>query len=275
MLNNKIKISDRKRIINLIYEYTGHDFRNYSTSTIMHRLDMIYDELNIQNIDTLCLQIEKSKALREKILQILYIPTGEILRAPSAWTELKNTVLKKLNKKNEINIFMPYCTTGEDLYSLRIILNEAGIGYKCRILAFAPTKSHKETILSGRYSNRNRTPLEKNIEISEKGNNYNSYFHFEDSDFYIEKGEFKDTVEIEIKQFFDCQMQSEFHLTIFRNRLISFNKNLHFDTLQFITKTIKKNGYLMTGTNEILGPTIESKYKKILKNESIYKKTVF
>ena len=275
MLNNKIKISERKKIIDLVYEYTGHDFRRYSIGSLLHRLNKMYDELNFKNIDTLCMQIEKSEALREKILQILYIPTGEILRDPFAWTDLRKIVLKKLKKQNEINIFLPFCTSGEDLYSLRIVLDHADIGYKCNILAYAPTYAHKEFIISGIYSNKTRTSLEKNIEISDEGHRYNSYFEFNANDFHVNKNNFEDNLIIQVKKFDECELQSQFHLIIFRNRLLSFNKNLHFDALSSITKTIKKGGFLMTGTNEVLGATMGNKYKKVSKNEAIYKKTVF
>lgn len=275
MLEHKISIAEQKRIINLLFENSGHDFRNYNSSIIKHRLDLAYRGLKMKTADDLCLNIENSENFRNKLLQILYIPSGEILRDPSTLSEIKSTVLKKLRKRSEIRVWLPFCTSGEELHSLRIMMNEADMAYKTKILAFTPTNFHKELILNGKYGSRQINSLEKNLEVMENSILINRYFSYGDQGVKINTDMFEDELRVEVSDFFKTQFQSEFDIVFFRNKLLAYNKNLHFEALQKLTDSLEKNGYLILGVNESIGKTIGAKYKAILKNEPIYKKIVY
>lgn len=271
----KIPIADRKRILNLLYEYSGHDFRYHAPGLIGHRLEMVYRQMEIQSVDDLCFNLEKYESYRERLLQIMYVPSTEILRDPSCWQEIQSVVLKKLRKAETIKIWLPLCTSGEELYSLRIILNEAEVGYKSKILAYTPTHTHKDYILDARYSSKKISPLEKNLEITENGIRLNRYFNYGEKGFSVNTKLFEDDVTLEVKRYMTSDFQADFHLVIFRNRLIELGKTGHTDALLKITNSLDKGGFLVTGVNEELGKTIGNKYKLISKNEPIYKKTVF
>jgi chemotaxis protein methyltransferase CheR len=275
VLEHKISIAEQKRIINLLYENSGYDFRNYNSSIIKHRIDLAYRDLKIRSADDLCLNIENSENFRDKLLRILYITGGEILRDPSTLSEIKNTALKKLRKRSEINVWLPFCTGGEELHSLRIILNEADLAYKAKILAFAPTAFHKEMILNAKYGNKHINSLEKNLEVMEDSIMINRYFSYGDHGVKVNTEMFEDKLRVEVSDFFKTQFQSEFDLVFFRNKLLAYNKNQHFAALQKLTDSLGKSGYLILGVNENIGKTIGAKYKVISKNEPIYKKIVY
>lgn len=275
MLEHKISIADQKSIISRLYEYSGHDFRNYNSSIMKHRLDMAYSRLKINSADDFCLNIEKSEKFREKLLEILYIPSGEMLRDPTTLSEIKNHALKKLRKLPQIRIWVPLCTGGAELYSLRIILNEADLAYKCKILAYTPTEFHKEEILNAAYGNKQIVSLEKNLEIMENSILINRYFSYGDQGFKVNTEMFEDELRLETANFLKTEFQSEFELVFFRNRLQTFNKTMHLEAMQRITDSLEKGGYLVLGVKEIMGKTMGAKYKAVSKSEPLYKKTVY
>lgn len=275
MINQRIKISEKKYILDHIFEYTGHDFRNYTTGSIMNRIDRMMSDLNQNNAQAIIKQIEKHPKFRSKILDYFIIPESEFLRTPPLWAKLSDTIQKKLRKKDVIKIFLPYTTTGEELHSLRIILNEAGIGYKCHIIAHTPTKNHKKIITTALYSNTNLQMLKKNIEVAENGYQFNSYFSYTDYNYMVKTNRFEDKLEIKVRPIQDIDYKSEFDLILFRNKLIYLNKTSHFDIINKVTNTLTKKGYLVIGSKETLGATVTNKYKKVSKHEAIYKKIVY
>ena len=84
-----------------------------------------------------------------------------------------------------------------------------------------------------------------------------------------------ETINLSVKNFFTDEVDINFDLILFRNRLIYFNPQLQSVALKLIHENLNRGGFLIIGIGESLNLQYESKFNIYDKNENIFKKTRF
>ncbi len=272
MLNIDINIKEQKQILKDLKDYTNHDFSRFAPELIEHRLEIFFSQSTIRSTEELCAAIKEQPNIRKQVLKTLYTQSSEMLRDPSCWEQLSKLIVKKFKKNEEIKIWFPIEISGEEIYSLRIFLDQTNMGKKSNILVYTPTQYHKNDILAARYEAKKLAQFKKNLEIIKKTEKITPYIHYNNQSFSINTDLFKDNLTIKIRQYKNADFKNEFDIVIFRNRFIELNETAHIETLNMITNSLKKGGILVTGVKENLKIHPSKKYKAICKNEPIYKK---
>ncbi len=120
--------SDLQQIFSILGTYTGHDFSSYKLNTIYRRIEMRMSNYNILDLSQyVCLLKEKPEEVNE-LFKSLLIGVTSFFRDTDAFDGLKFDVLLKLlqSKKQNycIRIWVPACSTGEEVYSIAMVLHE-------------------------------------------------------------------------------------------------------------------------------------------------------
>ncbi len=116
-------------IMRALHARTGHDFTEYKEKTLLRRLQRRMQILQIETPDAYIALIKDNPAELDLLFSELLISVTHFFRDPAAFDHLNEAVLEKLvaskNANDDIRIWVPGCATGEEAYTLAILLREA------------------------------------------------------------------------------------------------------------------------------------------------------
>jgi len=265
---------DIQELIRALRECGDYDFSNYSLKSFMRRVEkLLYD--NKMDIYTLTNAIKIDRQFLEKVVKDITVNTTEIFRDPSVWQAMKYRLLPKLHSQKEINIWHAGCSIGMEVYSMEIMLCEAGLLDKTNIYATDLNTDVMATAESGTYSLRNAREYLDNYSKALCVNPYNfeerstipleKYVEFDERrdimrmrPFLLGKAKFKKHNLVSDPNPFGIK----YDIILCRNVLIYFNQALQSKIFGDFWNSLVDDGTLVLGIHEsILGPWA-SKYEK-------------
>lgn len=122
-------------LINVVYEYYGFDFGSYSRASLKRRVDRIYQLDGFQSFSDFLSKIRSEPEYYKRLVEEITVNVTEMFRDPSFYTILKDEVLPNLAAKPFIRIWHAGCSTGEEVFSMAILLKEANLLQKAIIYA--------------------------------------------------------------------------------------------------------------------------------------------
>ncbi|MCK4661832.1 MAG: hypothetical protein KAT68_03120 [Bacteroidales bacterium] len=280
MLSNE----DVSRFIKTIKLVSTYNFADYSEKSFKRRIDKLLID-NKVDVNTLTLKVQKDKEFLEKIIRDITVNTTELFRDPELWITLKYRILPKLKNNKSIFIWHAGCSSGQEIYSMLILLNELEMLEKARVFATDLNTEMLETSKKGTYRYRFNLGYLDNFDKVIKENPYN-YDDVKDVpyDKYFEIDKAKDTL-IMNKFLRDKPVYrkhdlvndknifySKFDLIFCRNVIIYFNNKLQNHVIELFSNNLYRDGYLILGAHEsILGP-IANNFER---TKGLYKKRPF
>jgi chemotaxis protein methyltransferase CheR len=264
---------DVARILSEIYRITGYSFKDYTVAIVMRRLQRRLISEKIANLQELLNRIKMNPEYAFQLITDFSIHVTEMFRNPHFFKYIRETVIPDLEKKDFIRIWVAGCSTGEEVYSLAILLYEAGLYDRCRIYA---TDIDETIILQAKSG---LIPIYKVDDyttnyVSAGGNEtFMDYFSFRDKSPYLRTDLLKNIVFAHHNLVSDRSF-NEFHLIFCRNVLIYFNQILrnHVHTLLF--NSLALNGYLALGDKETIRFTKHAScYLHLSPLQKLYKRT--
>lgn len=274
--NREISISndDVLLFINSLKAESEYDFSDYSDKSLKRRIEKILSD-NKTNINDLIRRIRKDPEFVEKTVKDITVNTTELFRDVSTWQTLKHRILPKLKEKETINIWHSGCSTGQEVYSMLIILSELNLLDKARIYSTDINTDAIEIAKKGVYKFRFNVSYLDAFDKVMKENPYN-YDEYNDIPYakYFEIDKSQDT--IRMKQFLrekpvfkkhdlvkgENIFYTKFDIILCRNVMIYFNNKLQNRVFDLFHKSLNDNGYLIMGIHEsILGP-MATKFEK-------------
>jgi chemotaxis protein methyltransferase CheR len=258
---------DVQRFITAIKMSSTYDFNDYSDRSFKRRVEKLLVD-NHMDINQLSLKISKDKDFLEKVVKDITVNTTELFRDPDMWTMLRYQILPKLKKNKSIFIWHAGCSSGQEIYSMLILLNELGMFEQAKVFASDINADMLETAKKGTYKYRFNLGYLDNFDKVIKENPYN----FEEKidvpyEKYFDIDKVKDT--ITMKQFLREKavfrkhdlvndgniFYSKFDLIFCRNVIIYFNNKLQNSVIELFSNSLYRDGYLILGAHEsILGP---------------------
>lgn len=271
--NPDLEQEDLQRLALHIKNKYGYDFTDYAMSSFRRRVRRVLELYRIPSIDDLILSIEDGRRSAEEFVSEITVNVTEMFRDPSFWTVMKEHILPNLMLNHEkINIWHAGCSSGEEVYSMAIVLKELGMLDKATILATDIDESILLKAKSGVY------PL-KSMEVHTK--NYNSYrgrwnmsyYYREHKNEAIMNEELIKNVNFKKHDLIHGEMPDKFDLVLCRNVMIYFNQYLQNRILHRLHGNLHQYGYLVIGSKEsLIWCDIAHKFIVVNNEEKIYKK---
>lgn len=274
MTQAKLRISELKQIFTEINSLIGIDFSEFSFFSIKRRFEKIFDIYKFENANEFITKLKEDKYFLNNILFDIFPSQTELFRDPTMWLALLKNIFPKYSKSEIFKIYIPHCTTGEELFSLVYLLHEAGMTNNTEITVSTPCIQNIEYINRAVYPIKKISSAEKNVENLDTKLPFSDFVTSNIQTFEIKDEYFKNlNIKFDKKSVFETQYTNEFDLVIFRNVMIYFNSKLQDEILEKITNSLKRNSYLAIGIGEKLTGSTIRKYKISNTNENIYKKT--
>nr|WP_205003492.1 protein-glutamate O-methyltransferase CheR [Scopulibacillus daqui] len=255
-----------------IYRYYGFDFRNYSIQFIKRRIWHRMRTDNIENISGLQERVFHDPKMMEKLLSDLSINVTEMFRDPSFFSSFRTKVVPILRDYPFIRIWHAGCSTGEEVYSMAILLYEEGLYEKTRIYATDINGSVIKSAQKGLFPLNRMKKYTKNYLEAGGTRSFSEYYivKHEHASFhpFLAKN-----IAFAQHNLVSDQSFNEFHVIICRNALIYFNKLLQSRVHQLLYDSLSLSGILGLGSKEsIQFSGIANYYEEVDSVEKIYRK---
>lgn len=258
-------------LINDVFEYHGFDFSGYSRASFKRRVDRLYQLDGFRSFADFLSRVRLDPEYYNRVVEEITVNVTEMFRDPLFYKVLREQILPVLGTKPFIRIWHAGCSTGEEVYSMAILLKEAHLLHKSLIYATDINHSVLNTAKKGVFSLRAMKQYSENYRISGGKNDFSSYF-------IANYGLAKFDRELSEKMVFaqhslvSDRSFNEFDLILCRNVLIYFDKDLQQRALELFDESLAKLSFLALGTKEsIKYSSIQPKYKQ-LDREKIWQK---
>jgi chemotaxis protein methyltransferase CheR len=257
-----------------IFQKYGYDFRDYSKAHIKRRL---MHRMAIGKFESISLM--QDKVLRDKsffisLLEDLSINVTEMFRDPEFYSSFREHVVPNLRTYPFIKIWHAGCATGEEVYSLAILLKEENLLDRCQIYATDFNRRVLDIAKLGIYSTQDLEKFNRNyIESGGKGK-LSDYYTLKYGSLKLDQSLSKKVVFADHNLVTDTVF-AEVNLILCRNVLIYFNKDLQNKVINLFYQSLSSSGFLCLGTKESLRFTqFENNFANIDSFQKIYKKKI-
>jgi len=255
-----------------VYRRYGHDFRRYARASIERRIRHYRDACGCERVADLLPRVLYDEAFFADFLARFSIPVTELFRDPQVYLSLRRQVLPVLATYPFLRIWHAGCATGEEAYSLAILLEEAGLLARATLFATDFNDAALERARRGVY------PLEPMREASrgyhEAGGSGSlaDYYHA-DYDAVVMERRLARRITFANHNLVTDGVFTEAHLILCRNVLIYFNHELQERVLGLFAESLVRGGFLCLGSKEDLEfSAVRDRFETVDARARLYKK---
>jgi len=247
------------------------DFKDYAPQSLKRRLQHLLTLYSLKNIDALLLKLSKDEQIREKCINDITVNTTEMFRDQDIWKKLKNLFADRFQNASSINIWHAGCSTGEEVYSMLILLNEYGLLDRAKIFGTDINTYALQKSKEGKFEKRFLPQFEESYNqiINEDGvtsnNNFSDYYDLVDKKSQFQfKSFLREKVIFRINNLADSDVFYKFDLILCRNVIIYFNSELQNKVISLFHNSLLDDGLILIGAHESIGYIpIASKFRNI------------
>ncbi|RZL37999.1 MAG: protein-glutamate O-methyltransferase CheR [Pedobacter sp.] len=272
-MSNLTAISDDQVeiLINDVLEQYGYDFTGYSRASLKRRLLRLYGLDKQVSFAEFRYKVTNDSVYFKRFVEQITVNVTEMFRDPNFYKALRNKVLPNLGTYPFIRIWLAGCSTGEEAYSMAIVLKELNLLSKSLIYATDINPTVLEKAGQGMFPLSQMKQYSENYIASGGTNDFSAYYS---ANYSLAKfnDELKEKMIFSTHNLVSDHSFNEFQLILCRNVLIYFDRDLQFKVLQLFDNSLDNLGYLALGTKETTDFSPISKRYKRLETEKIWRK---
>ena len=266
-----ITIEQLNELIDLIKKIYGFDFTNYSKASLKRRLLRVLQLKRLQLYDLKHLLVN-DPAFFQLLLEEITVNVTEMFRDPSFYKALNSQVIPYLSSYQHTKVWCAGCSSGEEVYSLAILLQEAGLRKKSFIYGTDINTEVLQEARKGIYSLRKIKSYAENYQFAGLSGSITDHFTIL-YDAATIHNELKQNTLFSVHNLVSDSVFNEFQLISCRNVFIYFEIKLQERILDLFYKSLAPLGFLCLGTKEtIRSDFFKKKFKVINQKENIYQK---
>lgn len=259
-------------LLNDLLEQYGYDFTDYSFASVKRRLQRVYVADHFPSFAEFRYRVRNDPSYLTYLMEQITVNVTEMFRDPAFFQALRNHVLPVLATYPFIRIWHAGCSTGEEVYSMAIMLREMNLLHKSVIYATDINESVLEKARKGIFPLAHMQHYSQNYLQSGGQGEFSTYYsaNYEYAKFSEELSE---KVIFAAHNLVTDRSFNEFQLIICRNVLIYFNKDLQDKVLHLFSESLEQLGFLALGAKETLRfTTVAPLFKPLAPKEKIWRK---
>ncbi|MBS1637561.1 MAG: protein-glutamate O-methyltransferase CheR [Bacteroidetes bacterium] len=249
----QISETDFNKITAEIYRLHSYDFRSYSKSSLSRRLQRFMSLHAILSIDEFIAYLNNGNDINSFVTEIT-VNTTEMFRDPSFWQTMRQEIIPSIRFSQNIRIWHAGCSSGEEVLSMCILLEELNLNSRAVIYATDIDSNILKKAAKALYPARNYDENEKNYQAAGGKHSLKKYIKFHDRFSYQFHDELYKNVIYKKLDLVHEILPFKFDLILCRNVLIYFNFDLQEKVISNFADSLYQKGILAIGQNEtILG----------------------
>lgn len=260
-------------LIDLIKKIHGFDFSSYSKASLKRRVLRIMQNKK-QTFYDLKHTLVNNQPFFQEFLDEITVNVTEMFRDPSFYKAVNNQVIPYLSTYQHIKIWSAGCSSGEEVYSLAILMNETGLSKKSFIYGTDINTEMLKEARKGIYSLKKIKSYAENYQYSGLKGSLTDHFTIM-YDAATVHSELKHNTLFSVHNLVSDAIFNEFQLISCRNVFIYFESELQEKILELFYNSLAPLGFLCMGSKEtIRSDKFKKKFKIINSKENIYQKIV-
>lgn len=269
-----VKDEEIKLLLNDLLEMYGYDFSEYSYASLKRRIDRLVLVDKFPSFAELRYKLRGDKEYLDRFVEQITVNVTEMFRDPSFYHAVREKVLPELATSPFIRIWHAGCSTGEEVYSMAIMLQEAGLLHRSLLYATDLNPLVLDKARKGIFSLEPMKQYSENYIRSGGTKDFSAYYtagygraKFDDA---LTKRMVFATHNLVSDHSFN-----RFHFVVCRNVLIYFNRELQDRVLRLFDDSLEPLGFLGLGSKETLRFTgVAGDFKAVDHKEKIWRKMV-
>jgi chemotaxis protein methyltransferase CheR len=264
-----------KLLLEAIQFRYDYDFSHYAQASLTRRINKCLIKTKLTSISELIPKIIHDVEYFELFLREMSVTVTEMFRDPQVFKTLRAKIFTQLKTYARINIWHAGCATGEEVYSLAIMLKEEGLLSRCQIYATDYNNQSLSIAEQGIYKAEKIPLFTKNYLLAGGKASFSDYYQAKHSH-AIMHDELKQHITFAHHNLIKDQCFAQMHLIICRNVLIYFDRALQDSVLGLFQQSLLHRGYLLLGDKESLEFSNQNdNFTTIAKVHRIYQKVSY
>ncbi len=261
-------------LLDAIYNAYGYDFRQYAEASIKRRSLYFMNARKLASVSELAHVLLQDEALFEEFVHNVSVTVTEMFRDPEFYACLRSKVVPRLATYPFIKIWVAGCATGEEVYSVAIMLREENLLERSLIYATDINQRSLQIARAGIYPMDVINLYAQNYEQAGGGREFSEYYVAKYNTALFDKA-LSENVVFAPHNLATDQSFNEFHLILCRNVLIYFNQQLQNRVMNLFYDSLCTFGILGLGNKEsLLFTQKQGHYGPVSREQKIFIKTV-
>ncbi len=250
-------------VLEAIHRRYGYDFRNYARASLKRRLEMRVRRERLDHISDLLPRVMHDERFFEDLITDLSVTVTAMFRDPGFFAALRTDVVPTLRTYPFLKIWQAGCATGEEVYSLAIVLEEEGLLNRAQIYATDINAQSLDHARKGIYSLKSVLQHAENYRASQPKATFSDYFCAQ-----YDSAKMSDRLAASITwahhNLVVDGVFGEMNLILCRNVLIYFDADLQDRVLHLFRNSLCHRGFLCLGPRESLAfSSVEHQFESI------------
>ncbi|MCJ7600643.1 MAG: protein-glutamate O-methyltransferase CheR [Desulfobulbaceae bacterium] len=259
-------------LLEALFRLYGYDFRRYSKASITRRIRHLLGETGLGRVSEMIPELLNDKSFLEKLVYDFSITVTEMFRDPDFYRAVREQVIPYLKTYPFVKIWHAGCATGEEVYSMAIVLKEEGLYDRATIFATDFNNPALTKAKEGIYPLKDIKRYTLNYQDAGGTSSFSEYYHSQYGSVIMDQS-LKKNITFANHNLVTDGTFSEMHLILCRNVLIYFTKTLQDRVLGLFNDSLIHGGFLCLGTKESIRFTdVAEAYDAIDGKTKIYQK---
>jgi len=269
---NELQEIEINLLLEGLYQNYGYDFRGYVRASLCRR---VLNRMKAERLPTITALLEKvlhEQGYLERLLNDLSIRMTEMYRDPAFFAAFRHDVVPVLRELPEIRIWHAGCATGEEVYSMAILMCEEGLADKTTIYATDMNEKALTAAQKGAFPLKKMQQYTKNYLKAGGRKAFSEYYSTDHQFAYFHPILVENLIFAQHNLVTDGSF-NEFHVILCRNVMIYFDNDLQQQVHRLMYNSLADGGFIGLGSKEsILFMPKGMEYKEFHPHERIYRK---
>lgn len=229
----------------------GYDFRHYARASLRRRVASLMAKFDFEHVSEIIPRVLRDDAVFNHFLKEMSITVTEMFRDPLFYAALRKKVVPHLRTYPRVKIWHAGCATGEEVYSMAILLEEEGLYQRAQIYATDFNNASLDTAKEGIYPLDRMQKFMANHNKSSPKGSFADYYHAS-YDAAKMSDSLREGITFANHNLVTDGVFGEMNVIVCRNVLIYFDKNLQDRVLKLFRDSLCHRGFLCLGSKESL-----------------------
>ena len=259
-------------LVQAVYLRYGHDFRDYAQASLKRRVLQAQQRMGAPSVSALQERVLHDAQQFAELLQYLTVPVSEMFRDPAYFLALRRHVVPVLRTYPSLKVWVAGCSTGEEPYSLAILLLEEGLLERTILYATDINHASLEKARKGIFALDAMQAFTRNYQRAGGLRSFSDYYTAAYGGAVFDKA-LRERITFADHSLATDAVFSETHLVSCRNVLIYFNRALQDRALGLFHESLVHRGYLGLGSRETIDFSgYAARFEPVSRPERIYRR---
>ncbi|MGB0167238.1 MAG: CheR family methyltransferase [Luteibaculum sp.] len=248
---NEIGDEELASLTTAIRNRYGIDFTNYESKSLKRGFARLIMKHKFGSILGLWQKILSDREYFMSCIDDLTVNLTELFRNPEIWVRLRDDILNRYENNFRIKMWHAGCSTGEEVYTMAMVLKDKGLLHKCRTHATDLSSTALAKAMEGKYSSLLMNKYTKTFQQYLPNGKIEDCF-IEDGRYMRIHDDLKKHIDFQQHNLVNDKMDRKFDIIFCRNVMIYFDDNLKMKVLKLFHECLEKDGVFIIGYYDML-----------------------